>query len=240
MTPCSGAGRMLGAMAVLIPTFRRPQILQAVLASLSEGIRVPDQEIVSDNDPKSSTCPEPIPGLPRHTIHSGLDLNPAGARNVGWRSATSDLCVFIDDDDVVEAEAVAQLALVFEDLGVGFGSLASHRPIPSAQHIDVAYRGHARCLCSRTVLETLGGLDAERFPMYYEEAHLGACIRALGLRAVVTRNARIHPYGWTEVGLGWAIVRTTMPDGAERARRMARQRTRSCVLHHRAFRGRAN
>ena len=71
--------------------------------------------------------------------------------------------------------------------------------------------------------------------MYYEEADLGARIRKLGLRAVVARNARIHHYGWTEVSLGRTMVRATMSDGAERARRMARHRIRFHVLHYRGL-----
>ena len=116
----SGAGRKFGTIAGLVPSLRRPQILQVLLVLLSEGIRVPEEVIVIENDPKSSACPEPIPGLPLHTFHAALDLSRARARNVSWRSATSDLCVFIDDDNVVEQEAIDQLALVFEDVGVGF------------------------------------------------------------------------------------------------------------------------
>lgn len=131
------------------------------------------------------------PGFPLHTIHTGLDLNPEDSRHVGWRSAISDLCVLIDDDNVVGPEAIDQLALVFEDVGVGFAgplssrpilegssgvarhpsvampdSLASQRPVQSAQHVDVTYEDMPDAfVVPRTVLETLGGFDEERFPM---------------------------------------------------------------------------
>ncbi len=94
--------------------------LQALLDSLSKRTRVPDEVIVVDNDPQRSAHPEPIPGLPLRIIYAGLGLNPTAARNVGWRSTSSDLCFFIDDDNVVEPEAIDHLALVFEDREVGF------------------------------------------------------------------------------------------------------------------------
>lgn len=78
---------------------------------------------------------------------------------------------------------------------------------------------------SRTVLQTLGGLDGEQFPMHYEEANLGTRFRKLGLGDVVAKNARIHNYGSTGVSLGRTMVRATMSDGAERARRMAWHRS---------------
>ena len=69
-------------VAVAIPTFRRPERLQALLDSLSKRTRVPDEVIVVDNDPQRSAHPDPAPGLPLRIIHAGLGLNPTAARNV--------------------------------------------------------------------------------------------------------------------------------------------------------------
>ena len=55
------------------------------------------------------------------------------------------------------------------------------------------------------------------------------------LRAVVARNARIHRYGWREVSLARTMVRASVSDGAERTRRMARQRIRFHVLRCRGL-----
>jgi hypothetical protein len=59
VTPCSGAGRKFGTIALLIPSLRRRQISQVL--SLSEGTRVPDEVIVIDNDP----IPQPALGQSR-------------------------------------------------------------------------------------------------------------------------------------------------------------------------------
>ena len=87
----------------------------------------------------------------------------------------------------------------------------------------------------RAILETLDGLDEERFPIYYEEADLGARIRNLGLRGVVVRDARIRHYGWVGLGIGDTMVRATISNGPERARLMALNRIRFHTLHYRGL-----
>ena len=249
-------------VAVVIPTFRRPKRLQALLDSLSKGTRVPDEVIVVDNDPQRSAHPEPTPGLPLRIIHAGFGLNPTGARNVGWRSTSSTLCFFIDDDNVVEPEAIEQLALVFDDREVGFAG-----PLIYSGDEAIIWCGGIRrsawttrtiwplhgesnppdeptwptedmpdaFAVPRAILETLNGLDEERFPIYYEEADLGARIRNLGLRGVVVRDVRIRHYGWVGLSIGDTIVRATISNGPERARRMARHRIRFHTLHYRGL-----
>src|SRR5271169_3009077 len=114
------SGRAARTIAVVIPTFRRSTLLKALLGSLREGSRIPDEVIVVDNDPERSAYPDPVPGLVVRVVHVGLGLNLAGARNAGWRSADSDLCVFIDDDNVVEREAISELARPFDSSQIGF------------------------------------------------------------------------------------------------------------------------
>ncbi len=52
-------------------------------------------------------------GSARPVVQAGLGISVAGARNVGWRDATSDLCIFIDDDNRVEHDTIAELARAF-------------------------------------------------------------------------------------------------------------------------------
>lgn len=73
------AGQTGRTVAVVIPTFRRSEMLNALLRSLREGSRVPDEVIVVDNDPERSANPDPIPGLVVRVVHVGLGLNLAGA-----------------------------------------------------------------------------------------------------------------------------------------------------------------
>ena len=76
------------AIAVVFPTFPRPEALQVLLNSLREGSHIPDQIVVVDSDPDRSAYPEAIDGLNVRLGHAGLRISLAGARNVGWRSTT--------------------------------------------------------------------------------------------------------------------------------------------------------
>lgn len=236
-------------------------MLQALLVSLSKGLRVPDEVIVVDNDPVRSAFPQPIEGLAVRVVHAGLGVSVAGARNEGWRAATSGLCVFIDDDNEVEHGAIAELARAFEPGDVGLdgpviysGSLGTiwcagirrsrwtgqthnllggRSSLPDAPNWPTEDMPDAFAV-PRLVLEELGGFDDRRFPIHYEEADLGVRIRNLGLRAIVVRDAKVFHYGWVGLSPGGALVRATASHGAERARQMALSRIRFHFLHSRA------
>lgn len=246
-------------VAVVIPTFRRPQRLQALLASLNDGTRVPDEVIVVDNDPQGSACPEHILGLPLRLLHAGYGLNVTGARNLGWRATSSGVCVFVDDDNVVESGAIEKLAHVFADPHIGLAApiiycgdedviwcagvhrspwttrtvwpLQGETTLPDEPVWSTEDMPDAFAV-PRSVLERLGGLDERRFPFHYEEADLGARIRELGLRRVVVRDAQFRHYNKVKVGVGESMVRATTISGPERARSMARNRIRFHALHY--------
>jgi GT2 family glycosyltransferase len=249
-------------LAVVIPTFRRPEMLQSLLASLSRGRRIPDEVIVVDNDPIASAAPHPVPGLNVRVLKAGLGISVAGARNAGWRASTSDLVVFIDDDNVVEPDAIANLAQAFRADGVGLAG-----PVIYAGDTGTVWCGGVRrspwtgrtqnLLGGRTalpdrpdwptedmpdafavprpVLADLGGFDERRFPIHYEEADLGARIRARGLRTVVVRDAAVRHYGWVGLSPGGALVRATAGHGRGRTRQMALSRIRFHIEYSRGL-----
>ncbi len=246
------------SIAVVIPTFRRPELLQALLVSLSVGTRIPDEVIVVDNDLERSAFPRPIARLPVRVVHAGLGISVSGARNVGWRSAHSDICFFVDDDNVVERDAVAQLANVLKGNDVGLAS-----PVVYAGDSGVIWcagirrsrwTGHTRCILGgesvlpsastwhtdempdafaipRSVLEGVDGFDEQRFPIHFEESDLDARISQLGLKTIVVRDARVRHYGWVGVSPGVAMTRATMNHGEDRVHQMALSRVRFHVLH---------
>jgi GT2 family glycosyltransferase len=249
-------------VAVVIPTFRRPEMLQTLLVSLSQGLRIPDEVIVVDNDLNRSARPDVVPGLPICVIHAGLGISVAGARNAGWRAASSDVVVFIDDDNVVEPDAIGQLVDALRPGGIGLagpvifagdqgtvwcagirrspwtgrthnllggGALSSERSEWHTEDMPDAFA------VPRVVLTEVGGFDDQTFPIHYEEADLGARIRALGLRTIVVRDAAVRHYGWVGVSPGRALVRATMSHGEARARQMALSRIRFHARHSRGL-----
>jgi len=244
--------------AVVIPTYRRPEMLQALLLSLRDGQRIPDEVIVVDNDPLNSASPQPIKGLHVRVIHAGLGMSVAGARNVGWKASTSDITVFIDDDNVVEPPAIAELAQSFNAGDVGLAGpiiYAGDRGTVWCGGITRSpWTGFTKCLLGgaselpskltwrtedmpdafaipRDVLDAVDGFDEQRFPIHYEEADIGARIRALGLRTIVVRDARIRHYGWVGQSAGSAMVRATKSHGEGRTRQMALSRIRFHARH---------
>jgi len=262
VTSPSRGGSRTDTVAVVIPTYRRPERLHALLISLNEGTRIPDEVIVIDNDPESFGCPEAPSALPLRVVHAGLGLNVSGARNLGWRSTSSSLCVFIDDDNAVEPEAIERLARVFEDPNVGLAGPVIYSgdeeiiwcagirrspwttrtiwPLHGESHLPDARTWPTEDMpdafaVPRTVLDALDGLDEERFPFHYEEADLGARIRALGLRGVIVRDARVRHYSRVKLSIGDTMVRATVLNGADRARWFARNRIRFHALHYRGL-----
>ena len=247
-------------VAVIIPTFRRPEMLRSLLLSLSEGTRIPDEVVVVDNDPQGSASPAPIPDLDVRVIHAGLGLSVAGARNAGWRATTSDVAIFIDDDNVVEKGTIAALLRAFETGDVGLVGpviyAGDHGTIWCGGIRRTRWTGQTHCLFNgasdvpvqpnwptedmpdafavpRAVLEEVGGFDDHRFPIHYEEADLGVRIRNRGLRAIVVRDAMVRHYGWVGFSPGKALVRATASHGEERARQMSLSRIRFHMLHSR-------
>lgn len=248
----------LPTVTVVIPTFRRPEMLQSLLVSLSRGTRVPDEVIVVDNDPEQSAHPAGVAGLNVRVLYAGLGISLAGARNAGWRAAGSDVCFFIDDDNVVESGAVAGLAEACNDSAVGLAApvvfAGDSGTIWCAGITRSLWTGQTRCILGgesdapddsvwdtddmpdafavpRKVLETLEGFDEKNFPIHYDESDFTARIRALGLHNIVVGNARVRHYGWVGVSPGSAMVRAAGSHGPDRVRQMAISRIRFHMMH---------
>jgi GT2 family glycosyltransferase len=250
-------------VAVVIPTYQRPQHVRLLIESLLEGTMKPDEIVVVDNDPAAPEAADlSVRAFPVRYIRSARGLDLAGARNLGWRACQSDLCVFVDDDNVVEARALEELVLVSQMIGVGMvGPL-----ILRADDTDVIWCGGirrsmittrtvfldrgSRChdglnvtetddmpdalAVPRDVLVALGGFDEARFPFHYDEADLAARIRHRGLRCVVARKSRVYHSGFSGSDPAAEWLRVARLHGGQRARLQARARV---YFHRRHSRG---
>ena len=110
----------IATAAVLIATFRRPEMLQTLLAAIDREagttaatVRV----VVVDNDPEGSAAPV----VARHTLAEYRhEPTPgiAAARNTGLRAlGAEDAFIFIDDDEVPDPGWLQQLLRAAESTG---------------------------------------------------------------------------------------------------------------------------
>jgi HAD superfamily hydrolase (TIGR01662 family) len=166
--------------AVVVPTIGRPS-LNRLLSALdaASGPRPASVVVVDDRPIPESPLELPATSLPIRVVQSG-GRGPAAARNLGWRTCSTEWVCFVDDDVVVGPHWFDQLATDLNAAGddvVGSqGRIAV--PLPSGRRptdderrtlrlayakwitADMAYR--------RSALVACGGFD-ERFPRAYRE-----------------------------------------------------------------------
>lgn len=148
-------------LAVLIPTFRRPDSLERALRSVFGQTRTPDEIIVSDNDPAGSArdrvaalqADAPCPLIYVHAPAPGV----SNARNAGFAAASAPRIAQLDDDESAPPHWLGALETVHDatDAGVTFGpvhALASETgPVLSAWLTRLYSRapGHAEGLIAK-------------------------------------------------------------------------------------------
>jgi glycosyltransferase involved in cell wall biosynthesis len=99
-------------VSVIIPFYNRPKYLKDTLASL-EAQTTKDFEIILVND--GSDEPESLELLSQLRNHDRIcvldctNRGPAAARNIGARWARSELILFLDSDDLLDAGALEQM-----------------------------------------------------------------------------------------------------------------------------------
>lgn len=192
---------------VVVPTVGRPslRVLLEVLAS-GTGPRVEEVVVVDDrgsgDDLAADLADVGLPGL--RVLRSGGG-GPAGARNLGWRSARTPWVSFLDDDVVPDDDWCARLA---DDLAAAASDVAGisgrvRVPLPedrrptdwerSTAGLATAWWITADLTYRRSALAAVGGFD-ERFPRAFrEDADLGLRISSTQGRIVTGTRAITHP-----------------------------------------------
>jgi hypothetical protein len=193
--------------AVVIPTIGRPG-LGDLLARLADGDGPLPDEVLVVHDRPGTPLSVRVPAAlrDRTLVLVGAGRGPAAARNTGWRAATADWVVFLDDD--VLPEPGWRAALRADLAGAGDAAAVQGRlrvPLPAHRAptdwerqvaglaqaawitADIAYR--------RAVLSEVDGFD-ERFPRAYrEDAELAIRVRQQGYRLGVGERRVVHPVG---------------------------------------------
>ena len=170
-------------ISVVVPTYKRPELLNRCLAALCSQTMNPSEYeiVVVDDGPTENTKHIVLawslrsgPRM-RYLANEGRH-GPAAARNKGWRAAHGELIAFTDDDCVPAPDWLAIGSAVFEDPtvhGISGRIIVPIPSIPTDYEQTVAGLEHgpfatANCWYRRSALASVGGFD-ERFTVAWRE-----------------------------------------------------------------------
>jgi len=202
-------------VSVVVPTYRRPDLLRRCLAALrAQDLPPSDYEVIVADDAADAGTRElveregargavPVRYVPVEGRHG-----PAAARNAGWRAARGAVIAFTDDDTVPAADWLSHGLTAFVDGVVGAAG-AIHVPAPpvptdyerNAARLAEAEFATANCFYRRDVLAAVGGFDERFTTAWREDSDLYFTLLERGKRlvrapdAVVVHPIRPAPWG---------------------------------------------
>lgn len=211
-------------MTIVIPTLGRPELLGRVLDRLEASTAPPGSFtvlVVADAAERALERLDRAMGLrPFRTRRlQGAKPGASAARNLGWRSATTPLVLFLDDDILPEPALVAEhldwhRRHPSPEVGVlGYVRWADElRVTPFMRWLEhgiqfnyPGIRGSeadwgwfytANASVKRQIVERAGGFEEDRLPFGYEDLDLALRMRDFGFRLLYNRAAvaeHLHP-----------------------------------------------
>ena len=202
--------------SVVVPTYRRPQLLERLLAALVRQDFPADAfEVLVVDDAHSDEAGAQVerwagagPVRIRYLRAGVPQCGPAAARNTGWRNARGEIIAFTDDDTVPEPAWLREGLAVF----AGNVDAASGRVVvplsgkPTDYELDASRLADAgfvtaNCFCRRPVLEAVGGFDPRFRTAWREDSDLFFKLIGNGYEvvhaddAVVAHPVRPAPWG---------------------------------------------
>ncbi len=163
------------SVAVVITTYEHARFVEGAVRSVLAQT-VPVDEIIVVDDGSSDRPQDVVAGFPQVRIVSQPNRGLAAARNVGWRTARSDLVLFLDADDrlvPIAVEANRRALAAAPEAALAYGAyvlvdVASARikqpeQFPLATYERLLERNvigmHGAVLYRRAALEAIGGFD---------------------------------------------------------------------------------
>lgn len=234
---------------IVIPTIGRPS-LQTLLSSLEDAQDARAIPIVIVDDRKApaesidATVHSPAIASRMRIVRSG-GVGPAGARNLGWRAASSTWIAFLDDDVVVTAAWWRDLEhdLANADAKTGGIQATIDVPLPleraaSDWERNVAALAQSEWITAdmvyrREALADAGGFDARFRRAYREDSDLALRVQQRGW--TLRRGARrtTHPVRPADAWISVRLQRGNADDALMRALHGPRWRIRARAPHGR-------
>jgi GT2 family glycosyltransferase len=206
------------AVSVVVPTCRRPELLERCLAALvAQRFDAATYEIVIADDAVcecthaqveswAERCRET--GPPIHYLPVPATRGPAAARNAGWRHACGQVIAFTDDDCLPDPGWLAAgLGAIYAGASGVSGRVDVPLPPRATDYArNVASLGTsefvtANCFYRRETLASVGGFDARFAAAWREDSDLYFTLvergepLALAADAVVVHPVRPAPWG---------------------------------------------
>jgi GT2 family glycosyltransferase len=211
--------------SIIVPTYRRPDLLNRCLAALvAQDFNPAAYEIiVADNAGSAETeslvakwNANTAPAV--HFVPAAHSRGPAAARNAGWKAAKGEIIAFTDDDCIPEHGWLkAGLAALQDGVAAAGGQIRvplSQTPTDYERNeagLESVEFATANCFCRRDVLAAIGGFD-ERFTMAWrEDSDLHFKFLEHGLRVVSAPAAVVeHPVRPGRWGISLSQQRKSM------------------------------
>lgn len=170
---------MKSEVDVVVPTFRRPEALEACLDSLSNQTVAPASiEVVDDSE---------------------TDYGPGISRNIGWRRGSARIVAFLDDDCVADTRWIEEIQKVFDasDIGGIEGGITTTSETGEIIEFNPPTRIHwdrfktANMAVRRDILVEIDGFD-ERYFLHREDTDLAWRVIDAGHKMVWASRCIVH------------------------------------------------
>jgi len=167
-------------ISVVIPTYKRPDLLKKCLDALvAQSLEKSEYEVIVVSDGYDQRTQNLVLSYRLYNfkyLFLPEKKGPAAARNMGWNNAMGKLIAFTDDDTIPHHNWLkAYLENYNEDLAVAFTGKVKVplSDVPTDYELNTANLEHAEfvtanCALTRTALEIVNGFD-ERFSMAWRE-----------------------------------------------------------------------
>ncbi len=199
-------------LSVIIPTFKRPQLLIKCLMALKQQTFNPaDYEVIVVTDgPDEITRIEVAYFIHQHSFNNILRTSlahkqgPAAARNKGAKLAKGELIVFTDDDCLPQSKWLQSYWNAYSSgnqIEIAFTgkTIVPHSDKPTdyeknIANLETAEFITANCACTKRAFDKVGGFD-EEFPVAWrEDSELQFKLIAASVPIIKVENALIiHP-----------------------------------------------
>jgi glycosyltransferase involved in cell wall biosynthesis len=197
-------------LSVVIPTYRRPDLLKRCLSALAAQTLDPRlyEVVVVDDGASLGTwktvravaAAAPIPAIRYFAAPSRK--GPAAARNLGWRAARGGIIAFTDDDCIPCSDWLAEGYAMFHDPAVSgsWGRIVVPLPEQPTDH-DLNTKGlerspcaTANCFYTQPALASVGGFDERFTAAWREDSDLQFTLLERGGRLLPCEQAVVvHP-----------------------------------------------